>query len=137
MRDSDRQEYIKEVFNNKKEYFYYRDLRLLISFVSQAAKIQGNLDFYTLKFLDIYRNMVNNIKQNSCNYYDFGDIYVMKAMRDDAEFQKTYHQLQETLLKRIESCHKYDTPAEQIMPDEENRIFANSCLQRALSYAMI
>ena len=120
-----RKDLIKRIFADKKEYFYYRDLRDLILRILQDGK-KENLSFHTLKFLGIYRKLVEKTKQEYNKPYDDiecrGGIYVMKAMRDDAEFQQAYKTLQELLVKRIESCHKKTNPAEQIMAEEEIRL---------------
>ena len=86
-----RKEYIKHAFADKKEYFYYRDLRDLIKRILGYGK-QENFDFRTQKFLGVYRRLVEKTKQerskNSCDDVKCcGGIYVMEAMRDDQEFQ--------------------------------------------------
>ncbi|MBQ1928117.1 MAG: hypothetical protein II179_03570 [Alphaproteobacteria bacterium] len=118
-----RKEYIKHAFADKKEYFYYRDLRDLIKRILGYGK-QENFDFRTQKFLGVYRRLVEKTKQerskNSCDDVKCcGGIYVMEAMRDDPEFQQEYRSLQSFLVGRIESCHKKTNPAEQIMTNEE------------------
>lgn len=120
-----RKNLIKCIFADKKEYFYYRDLRDLILRILQDGK-KENLSFHTLKFLDTYRKLVEKTKQEHIKQHDdiecFGGVFVIQAMRDDAEFQQAYKTLQELLVKRIESCHKKTNPAEQIMAEEEIRL---------------
>ena len=120
-----RKNLIKCIFADKKEYFYYRDLRDLILRILQDGK-KENLSFHTLKFLGIYRKLVEKTKQEHIKQHDdiecFGGVFVIQAMRDDAEFQQAYKSLQELLVKRIESCHKKTNPAEQIMAEEEIRL---------------
>ncbi len=120
-----RKNLIKCIFADKKEYFYYRDLRDLILRILQDGK-KENLSFHTLKFLDTYRKLVEKTKQEHIKQHDdiecCGGVFVMQAMRDDAEFQQAYKSLQEFLVKRIESCHKRTNPAEQIMAEEEIRL---------------
>lgn len=120
-----RKNLIKCIFADKKEYFYYRDLRDLILRILQDGK-KENLSFHTLKFLDTYRKLVEKTKQEHIKQHDdvecCGGVFVMQAMRDDTEFQQAYKTLQELLIKRIESCHKKTNPAEQIMAEEEIRL---------------
>ena len=117
-----RKNLIKCIFADKKEYFYYRDLRDLILRILRN-KNQENLDFFTLKFLDTYRELVKNTKQEHIKQHDdvecCGGVFVMQAMRDDTEFQQAYKSLQEFLVKRIKSCDKRTNPAEQVMAPEE------------------
>ncbi len=118
-----RKEYIKHAFTDKKEYFYYRDLRDLIKRILEYGK-QEDFDFRTQKFLGVYRRLVEKNKQerakNPCNDVECcGGIYVMETMRDDPDFQQEYRSLQSFLVGRIESCHKKTNPAEQIMTNEE------------------
>ena len=118
-----RKEYIKSAFENKKEYFYYRDLRKLILNILDS-KHKEFLDFQVGKFLGVYRNLVEKTKQeHSKNPWDDVEcrlgVYVMEAMRDTPEFQQAYKSLQDLLLKRIETCHKKKKPAEEIMTEEE------------------
>ena len=118
-----RREYIKHAFADKKEYFYYRDLRDLIIHILEYGK-QEDFDFRTQKFLGVYRKLVEKTKRerakNPCNDVECcGGVYVMEAMRDDPEFQQEYKSLQVFLVNRIESCHRKTNPAEQIMTNEE------------------
>lgn len=117
-----RQNLIKQIFTDKKEYFYYRDLHSLISGILLIDD-KEDFDLQTLKFLDTYRKLVEKTKQE---HIELGDdvecccgVFVMEVMRDDPNFQKAYKSLQNFLVKRIESCHKKTNPAEETMAQEE------------------
>ncbi len=134
-----RQNYVKRVFPNKKEYHYYSNLRELIIRVlesstcyqtnpktKQVEKVQdlSKLSFQTRRFLDTYQHLVDKCRaeHDADDLRVYGYIYVLQAMRDSSDFISQYRQLQDFLTERILECNKLTNPAENIMPDEELRI---------------
>lgn len=134
-----RQEYLEEVFPDKKEYFKYSNLRDLIKDIlrmctvyetnRQTGKLTEKLDtsalcFQMQNFLDNYHHLVEKCKtEHSANDLRvYGDIFVLRDMRDSADFMSQYRQLQDFLTKRMLECNKLTNPAENIMPDAEIRL---------------
>lgn len=134
-----RKNYLKTVFPDKKEYFKYSNLRDLIKDIlrmctvyetnRQTGKLTEKLDtsalcFQMQNFLDNYHHLVEKCKtEHSANDLRvYGYIYVLRDMRDSADFMSQYRQLQDFLTKRMLECNKLTNPAENIMPDAEIRL---------------
>lgn len=134
-----RQNYIKRVFPDKKEYHYYSNLRELILRVLESStycqtnpktkRVEKVLDlsklsFQTRKFLDTYQHLVDKCRaeHDKDDLRVYGYIYILQAMRDNPDFISQYRQLQDFLTERMLECNKLTNPAENIMPDEELRI---------------
>lgn len=134
-----RQNYVKKVFPDKKEYHYYSNLRELILRVLESStycqtnpktkRVEKVLDlsklsFQTRKFLDTYQHLVEKCRaeHDKDDLRVYGYIYILQAMRDNPDFMSQYRQLQDFLTGRMLECNKLTNPAENIMPDEELRI---------------
>lgn len=134
-----RQNYIKRVFPDKKEYHYYSNLRDLIKDIfgmctvheinkqtgMQTERVDTSaLCFQMQRFLDNYRHLVDKCRaeHDKDDLRIYGYIYVLLAMRDDPDFMSQYRQLQDFLTERMLQHNKLTNPAEQEMPEAEIRL---------------
>lgn len=134
-----RQNYVKRVFPDKKEYHYYSNLRDLIKDIfgmctvheinkqtgMQTERVDiSALCFQMQRFLDNYRHLVDNCRaeHDKDDLRVYGYIYILQAMRDDPDFMSQYRQLQDFLTERMLQHNKLTKPAEQEMPEAEIRL---------------
>ena len=119
----ERQSYADQAFTSRDEYFYYRNLRMLITELLKCTR-GTKMDVRTRQFLGAYNRLVEKCKSKNrnCNWECYGGVIVMEAMRDDTEFQNEYKSLQAFLERRMDACNKRTNPAEKVMTDEEIRL---------------
>lgn len=111
-----KQEYQKRLFPNQQEYDRIENM-----YLACKTLLHGNLQYMhpkTIKFRDVYKHeILDNICELPGPREKFGRLLPMKQIRDNAGFQKKFHEHEDFLMNLIRE--NYWRPGEAVVSDWE------------------